>query len=132
MNIDQNENEIISEVYVLKTTRVSGFTVMEVMLIVVLISILAAIVIPRFTSGTKRAKVQSCEMNRSIINTSIEVYYFTEATWPLDSLDDIKTNYNYFPDGIPTCPVDLTSYQLRPTPYHRVSAHREGSGTHVF
>ena len=109
-----------------------GFTLLEVMLVVILISILAAIVIPRFVVSTKRAKVQSCEMNRAIINKQVEGYYFVEGTWPLDSLSDIKTNYNYFPDGIPTCPVDLTSYVLVPTPYHRISGHREGNGTHVF
>ena len=114
------------------TKGAAGYTLLEAMLVVILISILAAIVIPRFTVSTKRAKVQSCEMNRSIINKQVEGYYFLEGTWPVDSLDDIKTNYNYFPDGIPTCPVDLTSYELRPTPYHRVSSHREGSGTHVF
>ena len=112
--------------------REQGFTLIEVMLVVILISILAAIVIPRFTVGSKRAKVQSCEMNRSIINTSIEVYYFTEGTWPTDSLSDIKANYQYFPDGIPTCPVDETSYVLRPSPNHRISSHREGAGSHTF
>ena len=110
----------------------TGFTLLEVMLVVILISILAAIVIPRFMVGSKQAKVQSCEMNRAIINTQIEVYYFSEGTWPMDSMADIKTNYNYFPDGIPTCPVDETSYVLSASPYHRISGHREGNGTHVF
>ncbi len=110
----------------------AGFTLLEVMLVVILISILAAIVIPRFTVSTKMAKVQSCEMNRSIINKQVEAYFFVEATWPVDSMSDIKTNVNYFPDGIPTCPVDLTSYVLVPSPYHRVSGHREGDGTHIF
>lgn len=109
-----------------------GFTALEVLAVVVLISILAAIVIPRYSITSKRAKVQACEMNRSILNKEIESYVFLEGTWPVDSLDDIKTNYNYFPDGIPTCPVDLTSYLLRPSPFHRVSSHREGAGTHVF
>jgi prepilin-type N-terminal cleavage/methylation domain-containing protein len=109
-----------------------GFTILEVMLVVILISILAGIVIPRFAVSTKRAKVQSCEMNRSIINKQVESYYFVEATWPLDTMTDIKVNENYFPDGIPTCPVDQTSYVLRPTPYHRVSGHREGDDTHVW
>ena len=112
--------------------RSKGFTAFEVLAVVMLISILAAIVIPRYSITSKRAKVQACEMNRSILNKEIESYVFLEGTWPVDSLDDIKTNYNYFPDGIPTCPVDLTSYELRPSPFHRVSSHREGAGTHVF
>jgi general secretion pathway protein G len=110
----------------------AGFTILEVMLVVILISILAAIVIPRFSVSGKRAKVQSCEMNRAIINKQVEAYYFVEATWPLDDMSDIKTNENYFPDGIPTCPVDMTSYELAPSPKHRVTSHREGADTHVF
>jgi len=122
---------IVKERSIMKKEN-AGFTLMEAMLIVILISILAAIVIPRFSTGAQKAKVQSCEMNRSIINTSVEVYYFTEGTWPIDSLADIKTNNSYFPDGIPTCPVDLTSYELVPSPVHRVNGHREGDDTHIF
>jgi general secretion pathway protein G len=116
----------------MKANKQSGFTLLEIMLVVILISILAAIVIPRFVVSSKRAKVQSCEMNRSIINSQVETYYFSESTWPLDSMNDIRTNVNYFPDGIPTCPIDQTSYVLVPSPVHRVSGHREGDGTHVF
>ena len=110
----------------------TGFTILEVMLVVILISILAGIVIPRFVVTTKQAKVQACEMNRHIINKQVEIFFFVEATWPLDSLSDIKTNYYYFPDGVPTCPVDETSYVLVPSPYHRISSHREGANTHIF
>jgi len=109
-----------------------GFTLIEVMLVVILISILGAIVIPRYAMSTKKAKVQACEITRSIINKQVESFFFVEATWPLDSLSDIRTNVNYFPDGVPTCPVDLTSYQLTPSPIKRVTGHREGSGTHIF
>lgn len=109
-----------------------GFTLLEVLIVVILISILGAIVVPRFMISSKQAKVQACEIQRAIINKQIENYYFIEATWPLDSLSDIKTNMNYFPDGIPTCPVDETSYILAPTPWHRVTGHREGSGTHIW
>ncbi|HOO56224.1 MAG TPA: type II secretion system protein [bacterium] len=109
-----------------------GFTLIEVIMVVVLISILGAIVIPRFFISTKQAKVQACEIQRAIINKQVESYYFIEATWPMDSLTDIKSNANYFPDGIPTCPIDETSYILKPSPIHRVSGHREGSGTHIW
>ena len=108
-----------------------GFTLLEVMLVVILISILAAIAIPRFTISSRRAKVQSCEMNRAIINKQVESWYFTEGTWPLVNMADLKSNYNYFPDGIPTCPVDETSYLLRAT-WFRVSGHREGAFTHIW
>lgn len=115
----------------IKSKGNAGFSLIETLLVIILISILAAIVIPRFSTGSRLAKIQSCEMNRSIMNTQVEVYYFTEGTWPLDSLADIRTNLNYFPDGIPTCPVDLTSYALRPSPVHRISGHREGADSHV-
>lgn len=110
----------------------AGFTLVEIMLVVILISILAAIVIPRFRVSSQRAKVQSCEMNRAIINKQVEMYYFEEGTWPYPDMNDIKANTNYFPDGIPTCPVDLTSYTLAASPLMRVTGHREGASTHTF
>jgi general secretion pathway protein G len=117
-----------------KMLNKKGFTVIEVLLIIILISILAAIIVPRFSIGSRQAKIQSCEMNRSIINTMVETFFFSEGTWPMDSLGDIKSNENYFPDGIPTCPVDTTSYTMDPwtgnNVKHRVTGHREGAGTH--
>ncbi len=115
-----------------------GFTALEVFMVVLLISILAAIVIPRYSITTKVAKVQACEMQRSIINKQIEQYYYVEATWPADDLSDIKANARYFPDGMPTCPVDETSYRMSessdtlPPPLHRITSHREGDSTHFF
>lgn len=118
----------------MKSPAEKGFTILEVMVVVILISILAAIVIPRYVVSARRAQVQACEMNRHLINKEVEMYFFAEATWPNDDLGDIKTNANYFPDGIPTCPVDFSSYILVPIPtsIKRVSGHREGAGTHIW
>ncbi len=122
----------------MRTESESGFTALEVFMVVILISILAAIVIPRYSITTKLAKVQACEMQRAIINKQIEQYYFVEATWPADDLSDIKTNTKFFPDGVPTCPLDMTSYRMSesadtlPMPLHRITGHREGNGTHIY
>ena len=76
--------------------RQSGFTLIEVMLVVILISIIAAIVIPRYVVSQKRARVQACEMQRSIVNKQVESYFFVEGTWPEDSLSDIRSYVSYF------------------------------------
>ena len=110
--------------------RGKGFTLVEVILAVILISIMGAIVIPRYMINQRKARIQACEIQRSIINKGVERFFMVESTWPEDSLADIRFNDMYFPDGIPTCPIDLTSYSLIPSPYHRVTGHREGSGTH--
>ena len=81
---------------------------------------------------TKKDKVQKCSMNRSYINSQIWIYHYNEKTWPKDDLSDIKTNANYFPDGIPTCPVDEQSYHLSGSPNHRIAGHQEGHGTHKW
>ena len=107
-----------------------GFTVIEVILIVLLIGVLAAVAIPRISVSSKTAKINSCQMNRSTINKQVELFFAVEGTWPEDSMSDIKSNVSYFPDGVPTCPVDLTSYRLEPSPVNRVIGHRKGAGTH--
>lgn len=75
--------------------------------------------------------IERCERNKEIINYMVERYSNLEGTWPMDDLSDIGSNYYYFPDGMPTCPVDGSKYMLLPSPYHRVSGHRLGIGTHI-
>lgn len=116
-----------------------GFTIIEVLLVVIIISILAAIVIPRFTLSTIKAKVQSCAMNVAQINKQVEAYYFDYATWPDEYLTTFKDTAaeaakQYFPDGLPTCPVNYSSYtiHLSGERQFRVTGHYECQGDHTF
>ena len=98
--------------YAVRKGARKGFTLMELLIVVVILGILAGIVIPRFYVSAATAKTNSCRQNVANINTQVERYYFEEGGWPASDLSDISADANYFPDGIPACPVDASAYAL--------------------
>jgi hypothetical protein len=56
------------------------------------------------------------------INTQVERWYFEKGSWPAADLSDIATNTDYFPEGIPKCPVDDSVYSID-VATHRVTGH---------
>jgi general secretion pathway protein G len=105
-----------------------AFSLMELLAVVTILGVIAALVIPRVSSGSDRAKEKSCLQNRAEINISVEAYYMHNGAWPADDLSDIAADADYFPQGIPTCPVSGAAYRLDPTT-HRVLGH-DTSGNH--
>ena len=99
-----------------------GFSLVELLIVVVILGILAAAVIPRFTLSAAEAKANTCAQNVANINTQVERWYFEKGAWPAADLTDIGADANYFPDGIPTCPVDGSAYALA-VATNRVSGH---------
>ncbi|MDP8258574.1 MAG: prepilin-type N-terminal cleavage/methylation domain-containing protein [Candidatus Aadella gelida] len=99
-----------------------GFTLIEILFVVVVIAILAAVVIPRLTTTALDAKKAANLANKANINTQVEKWYFDNGSWPADALTDIGADDDYFPDGLPTDPVDSTAYALDGTS-HRVTGH---------
>jgi hypothetical protein len=63
-----------------------------------------------------------CVHNRAEINITIEQYFMNTGNWPATDLSDIGANINYFPDGVPTCPVTGAAYRIDPTT-HRLVGH---------
>ena len=67
----------------LLTTR-SGFTLLELMVVVAIVGILAAIAIPAFTAATRRSKAAEATQNLNILFKSAATYYEAERTGPLE------------------------------------------------
>jgi general secretion pathway protein G len=100
--------------------RRRGFSLLELLAVVTILGVIAAIIVPRVTVSSATAKTKVRDHHKATINAAVERYYIDNNAWPSNDLSDIGANANYFPSGIPTNPVDGTTYSLNATT-HRVN-----------
>ena len=93
------------------TSSRSGFTLIEVLLVVIIIGILAALAVPRFTGRTLQAQIAAANADIGRIGTALSLYELDNGTFP-SSLEDLFTepstarNWNgpYLETGMPRDP----------------------------
>jgi type II secretion system protein G len=89
-----------------------GFTLVELMVVLLIIGILVAIAIPIYNSTQKKAKETACEANIRTIEGAAAQYHAEIGEWPT-SVNDLvsKTvddkSYSYLKEE-PKCPFDET------------------------
>jgi prepilin-type N-terminal cleavage/methylation domain-containing protein len=89
-----------------------GFTIVELLIVIVVIGVLAAIVIVAYTGVTNSAKVSSVKTDLAGMAKKLEVYKATNGTYPRDatalenvgmvanqSIYDIRNNLYYIGDN---------------------------------
>ena len=63
----------------------SGFTLIEVMIVVTIIAILAAVALPAYQNYTKRSHVSEGLSLASGVKASVAEHYAARGSWPADS-----------------------------------------------
>jgi len=102
-----------------KSPRRTAFSLLELLAVVVILGILAAIVVPRVSTSSDKAKKSVNAHNKATVNAAVERYYIDEGSWPSTDLHEMGADY--FPDGIPTSPYDGTTQYTIDGTNHRVN-----------
>jgi len=97
----------------------TGFSLMELLAVVTILGIIAAIIVPRVAVSSDTAKQKVNAHNKATINAAVERWYVEKGAWPATNLSDIGADTNYFPEGLPTNPMNNTPYTIGATT-HRV------------
>ena len=84
-----------------------GFTLVELMIVIVVIGILASIAIPRFQHAQDSAREASCRCNLRVLGTAESIYYglYDAYTLNVNDLDVVQENASLL-----VCPQDKSAY----------------------
>ncbi len=92
-----------------------GFSLLELMAVITIIGSLAAIIVARVFDNNETANIAACYVYKGDIEIQSELWMHNTGGWPKDSLADIGAESDYFPEGLPVCPVDETPYTIDST-----------------
>lgn len=92
--------------------RVAGLSLIELLACIAVLGIVAAVIIPRLQSGAKDCNKEACRVHQGTIETQVQLWRRQNGSWPSSDLSELSGLANYYPEGLPTCPVDGSAYRI--------------------
>jgi prepilin-type N-terminal cleavage/methylation domain-containing protein len=92
--------------------RNRGLSLMELLAVLAIVSVLTVLLVPRVAGHTGDARRAACHLNQGEIELQCQLWRRTQGAFPNATLSGIGADSQYFPEGLPTCPVDGSAYTI--------------------
>ena len=83
----------------------------ELLVVIIIISVLVAIALPKYFAAIYQARVRACQSNFTIVNTSVQLYFAQNKAWPTEVTDMLTPG-----DPQATTPAGMKGGQLTELP----------------
>jgi len=108
-----------------------GFTLVELLLVVLIIGVLASIVVPRLTGAATKAKDAKDDANWANLVKALELYAANnDGAYPANQTAfdaNILNSKTYFPHGAPVCPHGGAYVYVSTSGQETVTKHTSGN-----